>query len=756
MILKAAGLAICGAAMLACNNLDELEQRVDSLESRIQALETQLPQLNENVSALSAILDDGNISSITVDSESGNLVITTTGGTTYELAQGSAGNAPDLSVDEDGYWIIRYAEDEEWQQITGQDGNPVLASSNAIMFGVSDDGYWEISYDGGKTYLPVYREDGQTRIPALEEDSDFFRDIEYIEEEQMLYLTLSDGKVIEVPVVSDFLVQIKNVTYGEAERFTPGQTRTFDVTMRGVEAADVKAPAGWKATLGDVVEETAVLTVTAPATTQTLTKVMADTETDVTILAVFTNGLSSMAKMTVGFSNSPGVDIKEGTHTATSVVFTVTPNLYATSYKYHLYPQATPAPASAEDFASAPEVTDNFSTPLTLTQTTEAQPADIAPVSTYVLYVLPLDTEGTAGTIQSKTATTPNFSSYYERYLAGQDIVIAGKTYNSETYGNATLVDSDETLTSTEGINQVYFVDSDATLTLNTSGQAIAKLVIIGNNPDMRSKVNITAQLALNQGIGNTDGTFVLYNLDVDASAVTNYVMAQNRDGAYGYVGIIGSSFRMPAGKQLSYVSSNARSFAEVVFQDSDIEIPSANQLMLFSFGSSTASHGKFVFRNCILYSEGGVADFRIYSGVDTALENFTFENNTVVNLWFKTNGSVLYNSLGTISVTKNLIWTNKPTVNACFFHPTDTSAETGPYTGNPTGTLLDDSRVYKNGESTNWQWFYGGNSRVNKEGFTACNEITPTDSDPLATKDFGSCTFTPVSEYAGYGAQRN
>ena len=211
MILKAAGLAICGAAMLACNNLDELEQRVDSLESRIQALETQLPQLNENVSALSAILDDGNISSITVDSESGNLVITTTGGTTYELAQGSAGNAPDLSVDEDGYWIIRYAEDEEWQQITGQDGNPVLASSNAIMFGVSDDGYWEISYDGGKTYLPVYREDGQTRIPALEEDSDFFRDIEYIEEEQMLYLTLSDGKVIEVPVVSDFLVQIKNV-----------------------------------------------------------------------------------------------------------------------------------------------------------------------------------------------------------------------------------------------------------------------------------------------------------------------------------------------------------------------------------------------------------------------------------------------------------------------------------------------------------------------------------------------------------------
>lgn len=755
MILKAAGLAICGAAMLACNNLDELEQRVDSLESRIQALETQLPQLNENVSALSAILDDGNISSITVDSESGNLVITTTGGTTYELAQGSAGNAPDLSVDEDGYWIIRYAEDEEWQQITGQDGNPVLASSNAIMFGVSDDGYWEISYDGGKTYLPVYREDGQTRIPALEEDSDFFRDIEYIEEEQMLYLTLSDGKVIEVPVVSDFLVQIKNVTYGEAERFTPGQTRTFDVTMRGVEAADVKAPAGWKATLGDVVEETAVLTVTAPATTQTLTKVMADTETDVTILAVFTNGLSSMAKMTVGFSNSPGVEIKEGTHTATSVVFTVTPNQYATSYKYHLYPQATPAPASAEDFASAPEVTDGFSTPLTLTQTTEAQPADIAPVSTYVLYVLPLDTEGTAGTIQSKTATTPDktYDSLYDSFMDNRPVTIGENTYSRSDFADENIIHiADGEVAATNG--NIYFIDEGCTIT----SIANQNVILIGNSKDAKPKWVMSASKFLSP-VSGEQSRLILYNIDIDASGYNSYMFAVNVDfdegGAFGELVLDNCDISMTKTSPF-YSISKARTLDKFVMMNCNVNVPAAtsNRFMIHTNTYET-EFSKIVYSNNIFYCPDGVASgFRLLSSSVTNNTNATgvteinVENNTFINTVPSNSAMIIADNIQTATLNSNIFYTAQ-TVNSNRNMIRCNISGSGAY---PATADAATNFAYDTNNAI-YNIFYSANY-VPASG--SVEPVTIIGESPFADIDVANGIYTLSAEYSQYGARRD
>lgn len=362
--------------------------------------------------------------------------------------------------------------------------------------------------------------------------------------------------------------------------------------------------------------------------------------------------------------------------------------------------------------------------------------------------------DGRTISIDASQAEAPAEKNLYEKFMDGEDIVIAGKTYNKETYGEATLIDTDYTISSAD--KNVYFVEQDATLNLNTS-TGIRKLIIIGNDSEKRGLMNIKSQVPLNQGAGNTDGTFVIYNMDVDASTVSsNYVFAQNRDGAYGYVGIIESSLKMPSGKQFSYVSSNARSYAEIVFENSEIEIPGATQIMLFSFGPSTAGYGDFIFRNNIIYSEGGVSDFRIYNGTATSLDSFTFENNTVINLWAKTNGCVLYNSLDKISVTKNLFWTDMETTNYAFFHPTDTDADQGiPYTGNPTGTLLDDNYVYQNSNETNWQWLYGGVNRVDQSGFTAIKEARKITVDPLSVKDFENCVFTQIPEYAEYGAQR-
>lgn len=768
-ILRTARMAaalIGGAAILACNNLDEIEQRLDFLESRIQALETQIPALNENVAAISALVGDGVVINSITQTENG-YTITTSDGRTFNITNGAVGNTPLLRINDEGNWEVSYDGGETYEEIM-VGGAPASASGTAPQFQVSADGYWQVSYDGGKTWQDVYYAGTTDKVPAVGEGSDFFYDITYDEAAGTLSITLKEGDdPIVINVVSGFECIIEGVDYASAVMFEYGQTRNFNVSIRGVAEAIVSAPAGWSAVL-EGNEPTAVLTVIAPQSatgTSLMTKISADTRSDISILAVSTKGLSAITKMKVELSAEPVpanptavIAVAEEQTTASSLTFTVTPNADATSWKYMLLASAAEAPADEAAFAQAQEMTGTQT--LTLSSTADGTP--LAGNTSYTLYVLPVNTDGeeiTYGAIANAAATTamPSYDTYFEMYEAGLDITIAGKTYNKETYGEASHVTSDQTISGiTSDTPDIFFVDPSATLTFNTTN-AVYKLVIIGNDPDTRSRMVISSQIALNQGESNTDGTFTAYNMDMDASGVGNYLFLQNRAGAYGYVGIIDCHLKMPSGRPLTYVSTTGRSYAEFVIEDSEIEIPSANQVLLFSFGGSESNHGRIVLRNNILYSEAGVSDFRVYNGTDTTLDELVFENNTVVNLWSQTNGCALYSSLKSISVFGNLFWTNKATQNMVFFRPTDTSAGTGePYTGNPTGTVVDNNLVYKNGESTNWQWFYGGLNRVDKTGFSACNEIIAAESDPLATANFSTGTFTPAAEYSSYGAQRD
>ena len=763
--IKAAALFTAGLAVFACNDVKDLEERLDSLESRIQALETQLPALNDNVAAISALVQDGVLINSVEETENG-YVITTSDGSKYTLTNGAVGNTPQISVNEDGNWIVSYDNGSSWEEIK-VDGSPVSASGAAPQFRIDAEGYWQVSYDNGASWTDVLDPDGE-KVPATGEGSDFFRDIQY--DGETFTVTLADGTELEIAVVPDFLCAISGVDYSTPVVFEYGETKTYSVSITGVAEAIVSAPAGWTAVL-EGAEPTATLTVTAPASasagTEIQTRISADTRTDISILAVSSKGLSAITKMKVELSAEPvpanpvaTVTANNDAATSSSLSFTVTPNSDVTSWKYLLLAATESAPEQSA-FESAPEQTGTQT--LVLDQTSDGSP--LAASTEYVLYVLPYNSDdavyGAIANARSTTAT-PSYDTYYEMYEAGLDITIAGKVYNRATYGEATLVSEDASITSTSGITKVFFVDNDATLTYNTTDapgteKAVYQLIIIGNTPGQRSSMLLNSQVALNQGAGNTDGTFVAYNLDIDASNAGNYLFAQNRDGAYGYVGFINCHFTMPSGRPFTYVSSSARSYAEFTVEDSEIEIPGTNQLLLFSFGSSTASHGTISLKNNVIYSENGVSDFRLISGNSCSFSNFVFENNTVVNLWSTTSGCVLYSSLNTVSVTKNLFWTDRTTANMAFFRPVDTSAETGtPYAGNPTGTLVDDSIVYKNGEDTNWQWFYGGMNRVNREGFESCNEIVVSDTDPLATADFENGIFTPNSTYSQYGAQRD
>ena len=58
IMAKCAVLLLGGAAIFACSDLSEIEERVDSLDSRITALETQVEALNENLKTINGLLDE--------------------------------------------------------------------------------------------------------------------------------------------------------------------------------------------------------------------------------------------------------------------------------------------------------------------------------------------------------------------------------------------------------------------------------------------------------------------------------------------------------------------------------------------------------------------------------------------------------------------------------------------------------------------------------------------------------------------------
>lgn len=382
--------------------------------------------------------------------------------------------------------------------------------------------------------------------------------------------------------------------------------------------------------------------------------------------------------------------------------------------------------------------------------------------------------EITAGTVFNAPVdpdnATTNDQGLYGLYQAGIDIEIGGESYNIADYGEAQLIVSDSDLSELRGNNSgVYFIDPDATVTFSYTG-AIYKLLLIGNDPDRRSKVIFDNRAHLNQS-SNTDGVFLLNNLDADISDIVNgtgnesgsaasYFLVQNANGEYGYVGIINTGITMGSYGSFTYVSSNSRSYAKFCIEDSDFYIPAGEGTKtMLNVGSSTASYGLISVRNSIFYSDGQVTDFRFVGNNNSQIDidEFVFENNSLVNIWTTSNSCVKYESLRTVSVTKNLIWNSSVSNGTSFFRPSDTSEE-GVYPGNPTGSLVDDNIVYKGGDTStgenNFQWFFGGlATRVDQSGFSVCKEAEFVENSPLG--DSPVYPFTQIPEYSSYGAQR-
>ena len=745
---------IAAAAAASCTDLDNLEQRIDSLESRIAAIEAQLDGFNANIEALGAFAE-GNRTISSVAENNGVYTITLSDNTTITLDQGSTAATPVVTVDENKYWMVDYNDGNGPQYLLNSAGEKVQAGTTPL-FGVDENGYWTVSYNDGESYVQVTDPSGNPVSAVSDEQTQdsFFKDVAYNEAEGTFTVILLDDRTFTLPVVPGFVCAIENVE--GAQVFELNETKTYPMTVNGESEITVFKPEGWTA----IVSENAgayTLSVTAPAQATTLTKaVIADSRSDISVLAISSTGFAAMAKMQVELSEAPvpataTVTAVTDAATETSLTYTVSPDERTDSWKYIHQLATEPAPtAETQGWIDGTETTVVIN--------------ELSANTEYTLYVLPYR-EDTPGTVASATQRTAKkvYGTKLDEYNNEGAIEIAGVVYTKEEFGEAVHVTASAPSIATsyakEGDARIYFVDPDANATYDYTG-AVMDMIIVGNSNTERSKLTMTNDdagkanyIKLNQGTGGYLGRFVVSNIEIDATGFASYLITNNANNAFEYVMMDNCRIRMQQARPMINITVKERSIRNFTMQNCEYEITAASQNMVFSLQSSSgnceADFENITFDNNIFYSNSSTAttNFKLVNGQYAGIGNLTVTNNTFINTITSTTFYVYIDRISTVNITRNIVWTDQTMANNCgILRAVNTW---------PTGNTVSENIAYRgNNTERNWQVFFGGNTNL-FEGAENFNVVADNPfSGTGASFDISTATFVPNSTYSSYGVQ--
>ena len=301
-------LAVC---LVACTNIDDLEDDVDALKKRVTALETQVRDINSNTEALRELYNEGTFIT-NIEEKSDSYTLTLSNGKTVNLYMKNDNKllCPIIGIDSEGYWTVLYNKNETPERLT-VNGQPVKAngeSGKTPTFNVDSEGYWQVSYDEGKNYEYIYKEGTTDKVSATGDGSapaedKNFKSVTVENNELVLVLAGEDAPTIRIPIISDFECSFAAEDLEQIQEFSAGETKEFTMTMRGVKNTMITAPEGWSAKFSKEAGKENVLIVTAPASSaKMMTRATADNSTDIAILA--TSGKYAMiAKIQVSIKN---------------------------------------------------------------------------------------------------------------------------------------------------------------------------------------------------------------------------------------------------------------------------------------------------------------------------------------------------------------------------------------------------------------------------------------------------------------------
>ena len=341
--------------------------------------------------------------------------------------------------------------------------------------------------------------------------------------------------------------------------------------------------------------------------------------------------------------------------------------------------------------------------------------------------------------------------SYYALYEAGETITIGGINVNKDTFGEATLITTENPNITNKGI---YFISPEVEAEYTASG-GYAQLIIIGNSSTQKSQLKVSSQIKLVETASDASGIFICQNITLDARNTlnaenkTSYPIVQNKNGAFGSIILQDCHILLPKEQPLSYISNSNRSIDYFLMENCVVPISSTdNNKFILSLSTSTAAYNKVSFKNNIFYcvDEGKSATgFKLMNGEKATATEFTLTNNTFVNVYTAITFYVYLTSLPNIHITHNLIYAKPAMPNNCGIFR---------LTNNPESGECNSNICYKAENTNNWQIFFGGIGK----GMDGAEEVNIITSDPFegGTFDIANGVFIPNAEFAEYGASIN
>ena len=728
-------LALASASIISCTQtLAPVAEPQDFSE--------ETARLNNNVAAAQALAQGQVINSVNVSGSVYDILLAN--GTQLRIDNKVRSNAPYVEF-KDGEWLV-----DETVLTDAQGGK--VALEFLPEFAVNAEGKWTVSAAGKETVL---------KSAAAEVESGYFAGIERTE--TAFSVTTRSASVLSVPVAAGFLFKIDATG---VQSFVLGQTRSYTVTRNGISAATVVAPEGWEVKLSE-----AQISVTSPHSPVTKS-VVADSKTDVSVIAFSTAGYVTIAKIVTDLDETvsatdPFATLATGEIKAYSAKVNVT--LQNQTAWYWMLKKSSETAPSAEEIKAA-----NTGSDTALTLATE-------PETDYTLYVLPVG-ETKDGAIAKISFTTTAVTSYYEAWEAGAEIKIGSQTYSKAKNGKATLVkNADQRIWGGWFNNNTYgvvFLDEGASGFFNGGDGYNKSVIVIGNIPGTRPVVKFAGAISVS-GID-----FILKNVSIEmADGIgSNAAISSNTVMGRLILDDCRVDMRYPMLKRFDDKGTGVGKMTGVEIIDCDVCVNWASDNIAFSkpapFFINThaggADCGDLIVRNNVFWSKGDKQEFHICAGPwvkDTKFNDVVLENNTFYNVNCgellsveRQRALIVTSTLNSFSFSGNIAYDTAPDsknvstrahfawLNSTQMKLDDLKAVTTVSTKN----LIDIAEYCSlittkaNGGA---DWNYGLTNLITWGD--SDNTIVKSWKNPFAVENVENGYFVTTDEYKAYGAQR-
>ena len=351
----------------------------------------------------------------------------------------------------------------------------------------------------------------------------------------------------------------------------------------------------------------------------------------------------------------------------------------------------------------------------------------------------------------------------YDKFMAGEDIVIAGKTYNISQYEDPDndvkrVTNTNNTIwdeSTLVGNGKIIFVDI-AQQTEPLKLAAAGDIILVGVDPNNKPLVVRTGSALKSSNTGSSRLVLKNLNIDLQNEASTAVSPAFNAATNFGELTFDNCDITLAEANDFIRSNTSGTSISEINIIDCNIKVPVRTALNILSAGDIPQTIETFNFSNNILHCDDGITyTFRMINSTNSSknvmeVSNIIVNNNTFVNVAHNNSAMVLTKSIGYAEAKNNLIYYS--------FNISDYSDITQSafpffraFTSYPTTAICNSNIAYQqetDGKDIGFRIWQSATNAPSVE-----QNIPKAETDPF--EGGGLSTFTPAPAYAEYGAQR-